>query len=69
MRVLIRRARTGEYWCSGHGKWERNRSQAHNFVTSRDALEFSLRQEMKNVEVILAFDDQLYDVVIPLTEP
>jgi hypothetical protein len=62
MKVLVRQIPTGLYWKSGRG-WVQA-DEAEVFENSSSAVLHCIREEMRDVQVILSFDDPRYDVVL-----
>jgi hypothetical protein len=62
VKVLVRQISTGLYWKSGVG-WVQA-EQAEVFKDSSSALLYCVREQMRDVHVILSFDDPRYDIVM-----
>ncbi len=63
MRVLIRRRRQQDY-LQPSGEWGADRSTARNFISSVEACSWAHEENLAEVEVLLAFDDKSYDLVV-----
>lgn len=46
--------------------WTENRNEAKDFDSLGQAIDFCIKNSLKNVEVVLAFPDPALDVIIPL---
>jgi hypothetical protein len=62
VKVLVRRISTGLYWNSKNG-WV-HAQEAEVFADSGKAILHCVEKEMRDVHVILDFDDPKYDVVL-----
>ncbi len=62
-RVLIRRRREQDY-LQPSGDWSADRNTARHFVSSVAAYWWAHEQKLLGIEVLLAFDDSAYDLVI-----
>ncbi len=64
MRIVLKSLRTGSY-CKGPGQWTKNKSEAWDFLSSDEAIEFARKQELKETQVIVQFRDNDYLIHIP----
>jgi hypothetical protein len=62
VKVLVRQISTGLYWRTGRG-WVQA-EEAEVFVDSASAVVFCVGQGMRDIHVILSFDDPRFDVVM-----
>jgi hypothetical protein len=62
VKVLVRQISTGLYWRTGRG-WVQA-EEAEIFVDSASAVVFCVGQGIRDVHVILSFDDPRFDVVM-----
>ena len=65
MTVFLRDAATGRFY-AGPEKWESNRSGALAFSSVESAARCGRNQNRARLEVILAYDDPICDLVLPL---
>jgi len=56
MRTLLRQAESGLYF-EGPDQWTENRSRAHNFKLIDHALAFVRKWNLRDLELVFAFDD------------
>ncbi len=62
MRVLLRK-RQGQLYMQPSGEWGEGRETARTFPTSMLAYYWAMEKKLLGVEVLLAFDDERWDVV------
>ncbi len=65
MRVVIRNIKTGLF-CAGGGEWAAQAEQAQDFSTAARAISFAFEAKLKDVEVLLCFEDPRYNIRFPL---
>jgi hypothetical protein len=65
MRILLQHKQTGEYF-SDIDSWVKNSSDAMDFISSTAAIEFCVTNKLNEVQLVLKFDEQKYDIVMPL---
>ncbi len=65
MRILLQQKETGLYF-KGPEVWTRNSAEAADFVSSTKAMEFCAANNLAGVQLVLKFEDQQYDIVMPL---
>jgi hypothetical protein len=65
MRVLVQNPLTLSYYLSP-GKWTRDYSLAHGFNTSQEAISFCLENGLHNLQIVLKFPDDRYDIELPI---
>jgi hypothetical protein len=68
MKALLRQLGTGLYFIS-QGQWTADYQAAHDFESSVNAREFCLKQGLTNVQIVLKFDVEKYDIVLPAYYP
>ena len=62
MRILLRQQVSGLY-LQVSGDWTANREGARSFSNSVEAYWWALEQALLNTDVLLAFNDENYDIV------
>jgi len=65
MRILLQHKQTGEYF-SDIDSWVKSSSDAMDFISSTAAIEFCVTNKLNEVQLVLKFDEQKYDIVMPL---
>jgi hypothetical protein len=65
MRVLVQNPLTLSYYLAP-GKWTRDCSLAHAFSTSQEAINFCVEQGLHNLQIVLKFPDDRYDIELPI---
>jgi hypothetical protein len=65
MRILLQNTRTKQYFCL-LDMWTANPKAAFDFRHSRQALDFVHKQELKEVQLVVKFEDPEWDEVVPL---
>ena len=65
MKVLLQQKETGEYF-RDVGVWTRNPAEAMDFLSSMKAIDFSVANKIANVQIVLKFKEQHYDIVLPM---
>jgi hypothetical protein len=68
MRILLQKKETGLY-LKDVGSWTRASVEAMNFVSSSAAIDFCTVNTLTEVQVVLKFDEQQYDIVLPVMPP
>ena len=66
MKVLVQDLITAAYFQSP-GSWTTELDEAFVFADSQAAAHFCLDNEIAHVQVVLKFDDDQYDVQLPVT--
>jgi hypothetical protein len=64
MRVLLQHRETGLYF-KDIDSWAQTSAEAMEFVGSTAALEFCATNSLENLQVVLKFDVEHYDIVLP----
>jgi hypothetical protein len=67
MKTLLRNCRTGVYF-QGLSNWTNDPHNAFDFKLPDRAVRFVRAAGLKNVEMVLAFDDPRYNIPKPLDE-
>jgi len=65
MRILLQQKETGLYF-KDIASWTRNGSEGMDFLSSTAAIDFCTRNKVKDVQLVLKFDEQRYDIVLPV---
>ncbi|HVV74223.1 MAG TPA: hypothetical protein VHI52_22490 [Verrucomicrobiae bacterium] len=65
MRILLQQKETGFYF-KDIGSWVRDTEQAMDFVSSTAAIEFCVTNKLPGVQMVLKFQDQKFDIVLPV---
>jgi hypothetical protein len=56
------------FWV-GDGRWTANALAARDFGSSSKCIQYALTERLAGTEVVLSFDNPLYDIALPLHEP
>jgi len=65
MRILLQHKQTGLYF-RDIDSWVRSGSEALDFVSSTAAIEFCSVNKLDSVQLVLKFEEQRYDIVMPV---
>jgi len=65
MRILLQQKETGFYF-KDVGSWVRDTSEAMDFVSSTAAIDFCVTNKLPGVQLVLKFQDQKFDIVLPV---
>jgi len=65
MRILLQQKETGLYF-KDVGSWTRVSLEAKDFVCSTAAIDFCAANKLSGVQLVLKFDEQKYDIVLPV---
>lgn len=68
MRILLQHKQTGLYF-KDIDSWVRSGSQAMDFVSSTAAIDFCVTNKLTDVQLVLKFEEQRYDIVLPMHPP
>ena|ERR1041385_1653950 len=68
MRILLQQKETGLYF-KDVGAWTRASREAMDFVSSTAAIDFCGLNKLSGIQLVLKFDEQKYDIVLPLIRP
>jgi hypothetical protein len=65
MRILLQQIGSGLYF-KDVGSWVASGSEAMDFVSSTAAIEFCATNHVKGVQLVLKFEEERYDIVLPM---
>lgn len=65
MRVLVQNPLTLSYYLAP-GLWTRDPDEARAFSTSQEAINFCVEQGLFNLQIVLKFPDDRYDIELPI---
>jgi len=65
MRILLQQKETGLY-LKTREEWSGKSIEAMEFVSSTTAIDFCIANQLKGVQLVLKFDEQRCDIVLPL---
>ncbi len=65
MRILLQQKDTGLYF-KDIDSWIRSSAEAMDFVSSTAAIEFCMVNKIPRVQLVLKFEEQKYDIVLPV---
>jgi hypothetical protein len=65
MRILLQRKESGLYFCD-IDLWDPDPAQAMDFLCSTSAIDFCVANKICDVQLVLKFDEQRYDIVLPV---
>jgi hypothetical protein len=65
MRILLQQKETGLY-VKDLGDWTREPGAAMDFISSTKAIDFCVANKIAGVQLVLKFEEQLHDIVLPL---
>ncbi len=65
MRILLQQKETGLYF-KEVGGWAHNPADAMDFVNSTKAIDFCATHKITGVQLVLKFEEQLYEIVMPM---
>jgi len=65
MRILVQQKSTGLYF-KDIDAWARNSDEAMDFVSSSAAIDFCVANKLKDMQIVLKFEEQQYDIVLPV---
>lgn len=65
MRILLQQKKTGLYF-KDVSIWTPDATAAMDFLSSTRAIEFCAVHNLSDVQLVLKFDEQLYDIVLPM---
>ncbi len=66
MRILIQQKNSGLYF-RDVGSWTRNPAEAMDFLSSTAAIDFCVLNRISHVQLVLKFEEQQYDIVLPVS--
>ena len=65
MRILIQQKESSLYF-RDVGAWTRNPAEAMDFLSSTSAIDFCVMNKISGVQLVLKFEEQRYDIVLPV---
>ena len=65
MRILLQNKQTGHYF-RDIDAWVRDWATAMDFVSSTAAIDFCVTNKLNDVQLVLKFEEQRYDIVMPM---
>ena len=65
MRILIQQKDTRLYFRDVN-EWTRNAAEAMDFLSSTSAIDFCVLNKVSGVQLVLKFEEQQYDIVLPV---
>ena len=68
MRILLQQKETGLYF-KDVDSWTRASLEAMDFVSSSAAIDFCTVNKLAGIQLVLKFDEQKYDIVLPVVPP
>jgi hypothetical protein len=68
MRILLQQTDTGLYF-KDIASWADNSGDAMDFVSSTAAIEFCAANKLTGLQIVLKFDKEKCDIVMPLQAP
>lgn len=68
MRILLQQKESGLYF-KDIDLWDPDPAQAMDFVSSTAVIDFCVANKISNVHIVLKFDEQRYDIVLPIIVP
>ena len=68
MRILLQQKETGLYF-KDIDSWRPSSAEAMDFLTSTAAIDFCAVNKLSDVQLVLKFDEQNYDIVLPVLPP
>jgi len=65
MRIVLQQKGTGLYF-KDISSWVRASADAMDFVSSTAAIDFCVTNKLNDVQLVLKFDEQKYEIVVPV---
>jgi hypothetical protein len=65
MKILLQQKESGLYFKDVHS-WTRVKTEAMDFVSSTAAMDFCSQNHIADVQMVLKFDEQAYELVMPV---
>jgi hypothetical protein len=65
MKILLQQRESGLY-LRELGDWTPDAGQAMDFLSSTRAIDFCAAHRIGDVQLVLKFEEQLYDIVLPM---
>jgi hypothetical protein len=67
MRILLQQKKTGLYFQDA-GLWTQQAAEAMDFVSSTKAIDFCVLNKLQDVQLVLKFEQEHYEIVMPAME-
>ena len=68
MRILLQQKETGLYF-KDIESWTRDSSGAMDFLSSTAAIDFCVTNKLADVQLVLKFEEEKYDIVLAVVTP
>jgi hypothetical protein len=68
MKILLQQKESGLYF-RDVGAWDPDPAQAMDFLSSTSAIDFCVANKINGVQLVLKFEEQRYDIVLPVLIP
>jgi len=68
MKILLQQKESGLYF-RDVGAWDPDPAQAMDFLSSTSAIDFCVANKINGVQLVLKFEEQRYDIVLPVLTP
>jgi len=68
MKILLQQKESGLYF-RDVGSWVPDPADAMDFLSSTSAIDFCVANKISHVQLVLKFDEQRYDIVLPVQIP
>jgi hypothetical protein len=65
MRIVVQQKESGLYF-KDVGAWVPNGAEAMDFVSSTSALDFCVLNKLTDVQIVLKFQEERYEIVLPV---
>ena len=67
MKILLQQKTDGLYFKES-GVWTQDAAEGMDFLSSSRAIDYCMTHRISGVQVVLKFDQQLYDIVLPVVD-
>jgi len=68
MRILLQQKETGLYF-KDIDSWAKGSLEAMDFLSSTAAIDFCVANKLNGVQLVLKFEEEKYDIVLPVVTP
>jgi hypothetical protein len=65
MKILLQQKENGLYF-KDIGAWDADPTEAMDFLSSTSAIDFCVANKISDVQIVLKFEEQRYDIVLPV---
>jgi hypothetical protein len=65
MRIFLQQKQSGLYF-KDIASWVRSPAEAMDFISSTAAIDFCVTNKLSDVHLVLKFEEQRYDIVMPM---